>query len=213
MLPDGTTEYVSSEYGSVRERVPVGERLRRSLTLLAAGGVVTAGIVVAPYVALAVVFFGVWLLRSGSMAAASAGNRRNRRGVKWYDGIQLLLAAPWHVMAGLAGTLLLLLWSLGIGAAVALLCFAASVSMTISLAVVGGAFAIGLWWGPGSERFRSPVHRVVDPLARRGVPWLLATLLVGAVASGLGAAASAQGTTWTPDDSAPLSDVRLPGWL
>lgn len=213
VLPDGTTEYVSSEYGSVRERVPVGERLRRSLTLLAAGGVVTAGIVVAPYVALAVVFFGVWLLRSGSMAAASAGNRRNRRGVKWYDGIQLLLAAPWHVAAGLGGTLLLLLWSLGIGAAFALLCFAASVSMTISLAVVGGAFAIGLWWGPGSERFRSPVHRVVDPLARRGVPWLLTTLLVGAVASGLGAAASAQGTTWTPDDSAPLSDVRLPGWL
>ena len=147
------------------------------------------------------------------MAAASAGNRRSRRGVKWYDGIQLLLAAPWHVVAGLGGTLLLLLWSLGIGAAIALLCFAASVSMTTSLAVIGAAFALGLWWGPGSERFRSPVHRAVDPLARRGVPWLIVTLLVAAGASGLGAAVAAQGTTWAPDDAAPLSDVRLPGWL
>ncbi len=213
VLPDGTTEYVSADYGRVGERVPAGERLRRALALLVAGGVVTAGIAFAPYLALAVVFVGVWLLRSGSLAAASVGNRRNRRGIKWYDGIQLLLAAPWHVVAGLGGTLLLLLWSLGIGAAFALLCFAASVSMTTSLTVIGAAFTIGLWWGPGSERFRSPVHRVVDPLARRGVPWLLITLLVAAGASGLGAAVAAQGTSWTPYDSAPLSGVRLPGWL
>ena len=45
------------------------------------------------------------------------------------------------------------------------------------------------------------------------VPWLLVTLLVAAAGSGLGAAASAQGTSWAPDDSAPFSDVRLPGWL
>jgi hypothetical protein len=116
-------------------------------------------------------------------------------------------------VAGFGGTLLLLLWSIGVGAAIALLCFAASVSMTTSLAVIGAAFAFGRWWGPGSERFRSPVHRVLDPLARRGVPWLLVTLLVAACASGLGAAVSAQGTYWSPDDSAPFSDVRLPGWL
>ena len=203
----------SVDYGPVRERVPAGQRLRRALTVLAAGGVVTAAIASAPYVALTVVFLGVWLLRSGSLAAASAGNRRNRRGIKWYDGIQLLLAAPWHVVAGLSGTLLLLLWSLGIGASFALICFAASVSMTTSLAVIGAAFTVGLWWGPGSERFRSPVHRAVDPLARRGVPWLLVTLLVAAAACGLGAVVASQGTSWTPDGSAPLSGVRLPGWL
>lgn len=213
VLPDETTAYVSSEYGPVRERVPAGQRLRRGLTLLAGGGVVSAAMTFAPYVALAVTFFVVWLLRSASMAAASAGNRRNRRGIKWYDGIQLLLAAPWHVVAGLGGTVLLLLWSLGIGAAFALLCFAGSVSMGTSLAVIGAAFAVGLWWGPGSERLRSPVHRVVDPLARRGVAWLLVTLLVAAGASGLGAAMAAQGTSWAPDDAAPLSGVRLPGWL
>jgi predicted Ser/Thr protein kinase len=212
-LGTSTTEYVSAEYGPVRERVPAGERLRRFLTLLAAGGVVTAGAAFAPYLALAVLFIAVWLLRSGSMAAASAGNRRNRRGIKWYDGIQLLLAAPWHVVAGFGGSLLLFLWSVGIAVAIALLCFAASLSMTTSLVVIGAGFAVSTWWGPGSERLRSPVHRAVDPLARRVVPWLLVTLLVAAGASGLGAAVSAQGTSWTPYDTAPFSDVHLPGWL
>jgi predicted Ser/Thr protein kinase len=213
VLPDGSTEYVTDYGPPARERVPAGERLRRSLTLVALGGVVTGGIVLAPWVSLAALFVTIWLLRSGSLAAASAGHRRDRRGVKWYDGIQVLLAAPWHVVAGLGGSLVLLLWSAGIACAVALLCFAASLSMTTSLAAVGGAFAVSAWWGPGAERVRSPVHRLVDPLARRGVPWLLVTLVVAAAGSGLGAAASAQGTSWTPYDDAPFSDVRLPGWL
>jgi predicted Ser/Thr protein kinase len=213
VLPDGTTEYVSAYGPPARERVPAGERLRRGLSLLALGGVVTGGIALAPYVALSVLFLIVWLLRSGSLAAASAGSRRDRRGIKWYDGIQLLLAAPWHVVAGLGGSLLLFLWSVGIAAAILLLCFAASVSVSTSLAVIGAGFALSTWWGPGSERVRSPVHRALDPLARRGVPWLLVTLLVGALGSGLAGAASAQGTSWTPDDSAPFADVRLPAWL
>ncbi|NYE35018.1 putative Ser/Thr protein kinase [Nocardioides cavernae] len=214
VLPDGSTEWVSPEYGApARENVPAGERLRRGVSLLALGGVVAGGVAFAPYLTLAVVFIAVWLLRSGSLAAASAGSRRQRRGAKWYDGVQLLLAAPWHVVAGLGGTLLLLMWSLGIGAAIALLCFAASVSMVTSLGLVGAFFALGLWWGPGSERLRSPIRRVADPLARRGVPWLLVTLLVAATGTGLGAAASAQGTDWAPYENAPFSDVRLPGWL
>jgi hypothetical protein len=214
VLPDGSTEYVSAEYGpDRRERVPAGERVRRSLLLLAGAGVVTGAVAFAPWVALAVSAIAVWILRSASIAASSSADRRNRRGARWYDGIQVMLAAPWHVMAGLGGTVLLLFWSLCIAVAVALVCFAASLSMTTSLTVIGVFFALGTWWGPGSERLQSPIHRVVDPLARRGVPWLLATLLVAAVASGLGAAVAAQGTDWTPDDSAPFSDVRLPAWL
>lgn len=214
VLPDGTTEYVSAEYGGpTRERVPAGERLRRSLLLLACGAVVTAAIAFAPWIALAVIAVATWLLRSGSIAASSSANRRNRRGAKWYDGIQVLLAAPWHVVAGLGGTVLLLFWSLGIAVAVALVCFAASLSMTTSLVTVGVFVALSTWWGPGSERLQSPIHRVVDPLSRRGVPWLLATLLVAALASGLGAGVSAQGTDWTPDDAAPFSDLSLPAWL
>jgi hypothetical protein len=81
------------------------------------------------------------------------------------------------------------------------------------LAVVGAGFTLAMWWGPGAEGVRSPVHRLLDPVARRGVPWLLTTLLITAAASGLGALASSNGTVWTPDDGAPFSDVRLPGWL
>ncbi|RYB96185.1 serine/threonine protein kinase [Nocardioides glacieisoli] len=213
VLPDGSVEYVGAYGPPAREVVPAGERLRRGLSLLALGGVVTGGIAYAPYLALAVLFLAVWLLRSGSLAASSAGGRRDRRGAKWYDGIQLLLAAPWHVVAGLGGTLLLILWSVGIASAVALLCFAASLSVLTSLGVIGASFAIGTWWGPGSERVRSPIHRAVDPLARRGVPWLLVTLLVAALGTGLGAAASSSGTNWAPYDDAPFADVRLPAWL
>lgn len=213
VLPDRSVEHVTDHGPHVRPHVPAGQRLRRTLTLLAGGGVVAGAITLAPYVALAVLLVLVWLLRSGSLAAASAGSRRDRRGARWYDAIQVLLAAPWHAVAGLGGTLVLFLWSAGIACAVALLCFAASLSLTTSLAAIGAMFALSTWWGPGSERLRSPVHRVVDPLARRGVPWLIVTLLVAAAGSGLGAAASAQGTSWTPYDAAPFSDVRLPGWL
>ena len=217
VLPDGATaivppEYVG-EYGPVRPRVSGAERLRRHALVLAGGAVATAAVAYAPYVTLLVCAIAAWLLRSGSMAASSVGRRRQLRGVKWYDAPQLLLAAPWHLVRSIPGTLLLLVWNLGIATAFALICFAASLSIAPSLAVIGAAFALGMWWGPGGERIRSSLHRVVDPTARRGVPWLLTTLLVGAAAAGLGAATSATGTSWTPDDSAPYSDVRLPSWL
>ncbi|MCY7400271.1 MAG: serine/threonine protein kinase [Nocardioides sp.] len=217
VLPDGTTAIVPPEligdHGPARPRVSGAERLRRNAVVLAGGAVVAAAVALAPYVTLLVCTLGAWLLRSGSMAASSVGNRRQRRGVKWYDAPQLLLAAPWHLVRSIPGTLLLLVWSIGIATAFLLICFAASLSVTTSLAVIGAGFALAMWSGPGGERVRSSLHRVVDPLARRGVPWLLVTLLVCAGAAGVGAAASASGTNWAPDDSAPFADVRLPAWL
>ena len=216
VLPDGSTavvpeERVSAEYGT--PHVGSGERLRRGLLLLAGGAVVTAATSYAPYVTLAVCAIGAWLLRSGSMAASSASSRRQARGIKWYDAPQVLLAAPWHLVRSIPGTLLLMTWSLGIVTAIALVCFAATISLTTSLAVLGAGLGVAMWWGPGGERVRSSLHRVVDPAAGRGVSWLLSMLLVCAAAAGLGAAASASGPSWTPDDAAPLSGIRLPGWL
>ena len=214
---DGSTAVVSPDFvgdeGLARPRASGAERLRRSAVVLAGGAVVTASVTYAPYLTLLVCTLGAWLLRSGSMAASSVGNRRQRRGVKWYDAPQLLLAAPWHLVRSIPGTLLLLVWSIGIATAFLLICFAASLSVTTSLTVIGAGFALAMWWGPGGERVRSSLHRVVNPLARHGVPWLLVTLLVFAGAAGVGAAASATGTNWAPDDSAPFADVRLPAWL
>ena len=201
------------EYGPIRPRVGGAERLRRHALVLAGGAVVASSVAFAPYVTVLVCALGAWLLRSGSMAASSVGNRRRLRGVKWYDAPQLLLATPWHLVRSIPGTLLLLVWSLGIATAFALICFAASWSVATSLAVIGAGFALAMWWGPGGERVRSSLHRVVDPVARRGVPWLLVTLLVCAGAAGLGAATAATGTSWAPDDNAPFSGVQLPSWL
>ncbi len=217
VLPDGTTSIVPpehvGEYDPARPHVRAGERLRRATLVLAGGAVVIAAVAYAPYITLLVCTIAAWLLRSGSMAASSAGRRRQLRGVKWYDAPQLLLAAPWHLVKSIPGTLLLLVWSLGIATAFALICFAAALSVTTSLTVIGVGFALAMWWGPGGERVRSSLHRVVDPAGSARGPWLLATLLVCAGAAGLGAATAETGTSWAPDDAAPFADVRLPSWL
>jgi membrane protease YdiL (CAAX protease family) len=151
----------------------------------------------------------VWLLRSGSLAGSAVGQRRQLRGRKWYDAPQLLLSTPWHLVAAIPGSLLLVLWSIGIAAAVGLLCYAAAVSLPVGLGVVGVGFALGLWWGPGSSRLRGPVSRVAHPAAARSVPWLLVLLVLAAVATGLATLAFG-GAEWFPADGRPLEGVDVP---
>ncbi|WP_107767653.1 serine/threonine-protein kinase [Nocardioides terrigena] len=189
------------------------ERFRRGTLVLAGAAVVGAGVAVAPYVTALVAVVVTWLLRSGSLAGSAAGARRQLRGTKWYDAPQLLLATPWHALAAVPGVLLLVTWSLGLAMAAALLCFAAGLSLTPSLGVIGLALALAMWWGPGSSRLRRPVQRLSHPVASRGVPWFLAMLVLVAAAAGLASAASSNGTQWAPAADRPLADVRLPGWL
>ncbi len=189
------------------------ERFRRGTLVLAGAAVVGAGVAVAPYVTALVAVVVTWLLRSGSLAGSAAGARRQVRGAKWYDAPQLLLATPWHALAAVPGVLLLVTWSLGLAMAAALLCFAAGLSLTPSLGVIGLALALAMWWGPGSSRLRRPVQRLSHPVASRGVPWFLAMLVLVAAAAGLASAASSNGTQWAPAADRPFADVRLPGWL
>ncbi|WP_162799349.1 serine/threonine-protein kinase [Nocardioides sp. 616] len=193
----------------VAEHTGLGERARR-LTLLAGLGAAAAGAsAAAPYVTLAVTMLVVWLLRSGSLAASAAGERRRLRGRRWYDGVQLTLAAPWHLAASIPGTLLLGLWAAGVGAAAALLCFAVALSTGTSLGVIGGAFALGLWLGPGGGRVRRPVRRVVAPLAATPVVWLVAAAVVLATASGFWALAGQHEVSWAPWSGAPWQEISL----
>lgn len=189
------------------------ERFRRSVLVLAGAGVVGAGVALAPYLTMLLLAVVAWLLRSGSLAGSAAGARRQVRGVKWYDAPQLLLATPWHVLAAVPGVLLLVTWSLGLALAVALLCFAAGVAMTPSLGAIGVVLALAMWWGPGSSRLRGPIQRVSHPVAARGVPWLLATVVLLAGATGLAAVVGSHGTQWTPAADRPFADVHLPSWL
>ena len=80
-------------------RPPFAERARRA-TLLVVGALLCGGIVAAyPWYGSVTLLLLVWLLRSGSLAASAAGDRRRVRGPKWYDGAQLLVRAPWSCSA------------------------------------------------------------------------------------------------------------------
>ena len=194
----------------VAPRAGLAERSRRALLL--AGGAVTAGAGVAayPWLAVAALVVLAWLLRSGSLAASAAGDRRRLRGRRWYDGIAFLLAAPWHLVRSVPGTILLAVWGVGLAIAAALVCYAVAAGVTTTLFACGLVFAASLWLGPGGHRVRSPLARVVRPASARGRSWLVALLPVVVIALVLGYHADVHGVDWTPGDRAPWRSVPLP---
>ena len=151
----------------------------------------------------------VWALRSGSLAATAAGERRRVRGPKWYDGAELLVRTPWELLRSLPGTMMLVLWSAGLAVAAALLCYAFVAGETVTLFVCGAVFAGSVWTGPGGSRVRSPLSRLVNPASRAWKPWLAVTFVLLVLATGLGGLADARGTSWSPGDQRPLSGPTL----
>ncbi|MCW2767830.1 MAG: protein kinase [Nocardioides sp.] len=195
----------------VEPRPPLAERLRRG-TLLSSAAVAVGGLVAAlPWPAAGVLLLLVWLLRSGSLAASAAGDRRRVRGRKWYDGARFLLAAPWHLVRSIGSTVMLQLWALGLATAGALICYAVAASISTTLFVSGVVFAASVWTGPGGSRVRSPLSRVVNPLSRSGRTWLGTVAVVLVVAAGAGLWVSASGTSWTPQQDRPFSSQRGAG--
>ena len=183
---------------------PLGERLRRH-TLVVAGCLLVGSAVAAfPWPALAVVLLATWLLRSGSLAASAAGNRRRLRGRKWYDGVQVLVNAPWHLLQSIPATLVLLLWAGGLATSAGLICYAVAATDVVTLAVSGVVLAFSLWTGPGGSRLRSPLARVVNPLSRGAGTWLLVLVLVLLAAALLGVLAETNGVDWMPASGRPL---------
>ncbi|CAB4703963.1 unannotated protein [freshwater metagenome] len=193
----------------VPEPVPVLERLRRGVLLVATALLVGAGIAAYPWPVLTLVCLVVWILRSGSLAASAAGDRRRLRGRRWYDGAQFLLGAPWDLVRSIPATLMLITWSVGLAAAGALLCYAVAAGLTLTLVVSGLVLSLSLWAGPGGSRVRSPLARAVHPLSREPGRWFAAVAAV-VLLSGLAAlAVRTEGTSWTPWQERPLSGQRL----
>ena len=185
-------------------KVPLSERLRRGAAVGCGGVVLGAATAVAPYVTCAAVLLGVWLLRTGSLAASAGADRRTTRGSKWYDAPQLAFTTPWHSLRAITGTVVLLLWSLGLALAAALLCYAAALGGEATLFAGGTTLGIALWSGPGASRFRSPLARIVHPLCARWAHWLAlcgGLLLVAAV---LGLVVASQGVNWLPASGPPF---------
>jgi Protein kinase domain len=185
-------------------RDPWPTRARRGVlvTLLVLIG--AAGVAAYPYLGSLALVLGTWLLRSGSLATNAAGDRRRFRGQRWYDGPQLLLSSPWHLLRSVPGTSMLVLWAVGLAVAGALIGYAAAAPVEATLALAGFALAGALWFGPGGSRVRGPVDRVLRPIAARPVLWVVATLVAAAVAAGLGAMATDRGVDWAPAENSPL---------
>jgi len=184
-------------------RTPLGERIRRWVIVGLGAVVLGAGLMAAPWIAAAVVVLAVWLLRAGSLATSAVATRRSVRGARWYDALRWVSTTPWHLLRAVTGTVVLVSWSAGLGAAAGLLGYALALDVPRTLLACGVVLGVGLWSGPGSSRLRSPVSRVLDPLARRPLPWLLACAVLLAAAGGLGALVAGSGVSWAPWSSGP----------
>jgi hypothetical protein len=193
--------------GPQAPKVSLAERFRRGVLLVGAALTTGAASAAYPWVTATVLLLLVWLLRSGSLAASAHGQRRELRGRRWYDGAQLLVAAPWHLVQSIPGTLLLALWSLGLAVAAALVCYAVATGLGLALFVCGLTLTVSLWLGPGGSRVRGPVGRVVAPLSADPRRWVVALLVVLALGAGLGFRADLSGPTWTPDDGRPHAET------
>ena len=102
---------------------------------------------------------------------------------------------------------MLVLWAGGLAVAGALVGYAATFPLRGTLLLVGTLLAAALWLGPGGSRVRGPLNRVARPLAARPLPWLVAALLLVALATGAGALATDRGVDWAPADHAPLTGL------
>lgn len=201
--PDGVPEIEEP-------RAPLAERLRRGLLLVGLAVVCGAGCAAYPWITTALLMLLVWILRSGSIAASAQDQRRQYRGRKWYDGVQLLVAAPWHLVQSIPGTVLLQLWSLGLAVAAALVCYAIATGLALSLFVCGVVLTVSLWLGPGGSRVRGPVSRVVNPLAADLRRWVVGMLVLVAAAFALGLVADVEGVSWAPADGRPHAEKPRP---
>ena len=196
------------------EKPKAGERLRRGLLLLS--GTLAIGLATAafPYLTTLVLILAVWVLRSLSLTASAASERRRLRGTRWYDAPLVLLSIPWHVLAALAGTVMLVLWSLGIGLSAGLIGYAFSLDAISTLVLGGASFAVSLWLGPGGSRVRGPVRRLIDPLSSSFGSWLLGVLLLLALAGSMAYLLREVGIDWRPAGPGPLAAAQQwPEWL
>ncbi|WP_340539488.1 serine/threonine-protein kinase [Nocardioides sp. GXZ039] len=182
----------------------LAERTRR-IGLVGAGSLLVGGLMaVAPWMTLAVVVILVWLLRSGSLAASAVDLRRGARGRKWYDGPQLVLSTPWHLIQSIPGAAMLVMWAGGLAVAAALICYAVGATVPTTLFVCGLVLAPSLWWGPGGSRLQGPLGRVIDPVSKGIGTWAAAIAIVLSLAGVAVLYADAKGPSWAPASGQPF---------
>ncbi|WP_156388605.1 serine/threonine protein kinase [Nocardioides sp. Root151] len=201
---------VPAPAGAAPARVSWTERLRRWILGAAVLGAVAGGLVLAPYVVSVSIAVVTVVLRSLSLSATAATDRRGRRGPKWYDGVLNLMAAPWHFLVSLPASIMLLVWTALLVGCVGLVMVALDVDDLTALGVSGVFLGVVHWTGPGSSRLRSPLRRIGLPLARTPLPWLVGVLLLVAASALMVWWAVDHDPVWAPFDESPWA----PGtWL
>ncbi len=183
----------------------LAERSRRAGLLLGAGAVAALAVAAYPWVAVLVGLVSAHLLRSGSLAAGAAAERRRLRGRRWYDGPRLLVGAPWDLVRAAPGTLALAVVALGVAVSAGLVALAVVGRGPVTLVAAGLGVALTWWWGPGAARVRRPLGGVVRGVSRTPARWL-AGLVVVAVLGGFVGFAAASGPDWAPLGQPSLAD-------
>lgn len=183
------------------------DRIRSGAVTVGLVAVLAGAISVAPWIMVAVLSILVWWVRSASMGAEARRYRLEARGAKWYDAVQSVAGAPWHVLRALPGAALLVSWGAGMAVAVLLLCYAFSAAPVTSLGSAGLVFSAALWLGPGTDRWAPGVARATAPLRRSTTTAALTLGLCLVLAVGLLAVAGVA-VHWTPWDAAPVGFLR-----
>ncbi|HEY6934558.1 MAG TPA: serine/threonine-protein kinase [Marmoricola sp.] len=179
---------------------------RQRLALLGIGLLGAALVGFAPYLGGAVLAALVALLRLASVTAERHARRQRLRGrTRWYDVPASTLGLPLYLVISLVGTVLLLGWSVLVAIAVGFIEKLFGVPLVGGVLVVGAAYVLALWWGPGSARVREMGRRGTRALGGESSAALVVVALVLGAAVVLVVALSASGPSWSPQPSAPWS--------
>jgi serine/threonine protein kinase len=203
----GSPDDLPVDLAPIPERVGPLLGFRRGVLLAVVALAAAAAVAAWPYLATSLLLLASWLLRTCTMVVTAAGDRRRLRGARWYDVLLGPLSAPWYLVLALPGAALLDLWALGIGAAGALVCYAASLSVTTILAVSGLCLTLSLWIGPGSAHVRWPVRVVAQPVSRHTGRWAVATALLIGLTGVVGHEAVVH-VAWSPFGAPPGVTTR-----
>jgi len=170
---------------------------RRPFLVAAWAIAVSAGAMLAPVIAAALITLAALVARTVFRRGEAIRQARARRGERRMDAVLHTVGVPWHILRALVGLLPSLLAAvvIGIGATTlgwwlvssgAAASDAADMQVwghAIALAVGALAFIGALWWGLWSWRTREGAYRVTEALApTTGVSaaWIVVALIVAA---------------------------------
>ncbi|MFE6649700.1 serine/threonine protein kinase [Nocardioides sp. NPDC057772] len=174
--------------------------------ILLALAAILAGVVAAyPFLGVALLCLGVWLLRAVSLAADHLTKRREARGRKWYDGPWALIRSPWDLVRAVPGTAALTVLTGVIAAAVGVGSLALGAPLAAALYAAAMTFMSAAWLA--SQRVRDTVGPVARAASSPSQRWVVAAVALAIIAAGIAWYVLQVGVSWMPLDDARSSQL------